>query len=166
MIVNMKDTIVRCKWLWALIMLMPVFVATGCTRHNGDIGDLFGEWRLEKLTADGDNVELYSQDAGAPQLYTWAFQGNIIRLNTIYAHNRVIECYGTWSLKDDILELLFIYKDNEIGTENRYRPPKAMHFSPDGITRLHVDRLTGKKMEASYVSDDGVEYRYYLSHPH
>lgn len=87
------------------VVCLTVIIMSGCTRHNGDIGDLFGEWRLERLTADGQETDLYEETPDAPLLYTWAFQGNIIRINTIYAHNRVFECFGTWMREDDLLEL-------------------------------------------------------------
>lgn len=154
------------KAMTVFVVCLSLVIMAGCTRHNGDIGDLFGEWRLERLTADGQETELYDDSSDGPLLYTWAFQGNIIRINTIYAHNRVFDCFGTWMRDDDLLELCFIYHDNSQGTDYLYNPPEAMCFSPDGVTRLHIDRLTGKKMEVSYTSADGVEYRYYLTHPH
>ncbi len=27
------------------VVCLTVIIMSGCTRHNGDIGDLFGEWR-------------------------------------------------------------------------------------------------------------------------
>ena len=41
-----------------------------------------------------------------------------------------------------------------------------MCLASDGATRLHIVRLTSKKMEVSYTTTEGVEYKYYLTHPH
>lgn len=150
----------------ALVFFLTV-MTSACTRHNGDIGDLFGEWRLERLTADGVEQQLYdSEDESAPILYTFAFQGNLIRINSIYQYYRVADCYGTWLIDEDILQLRFTYDDNLEGTDYLYNPPKALHLSPSGITRLDIVSLNGKNMQLSYIDEAGVEYNYYLTHPH
>lgn len=78
-------------YLFAIVIAL-IFAA--CNRNNGDIGDLFGEWRLESMTADGEPVQLYTQkdDASIPILFTWAFQGNVVRINSIYPNSHITEC--------------------------------------------------------------------------
>ena len=149
------------------LLLTVLLLAAGCTRHHGDIGEFFGDWRLDRITADGEEMLLYPDtDESYPILYTWAFQSTVIRINSIYTHNRLLDCYGTWSESDGILELNFTYSDNEEGTEYLYTPPKILHLSPDGITRLNIERLADKKMIVSHVGEDGVKYTYYLTHPY
>ena len=41
----------RCIIL--LLMMLPLFFG-GCTHNDGDIGDLFGRWKLVSLSADGE----------------------------------------------------------------------------------------------------------------
>ena len=150
-------------------LMLPVGLLTmllaGCTRNDGNIGYLFGEWRVESITADGTPLLLYEDDPDAPQLYTWAFQSNVIRINTVYAHSLVYDCYGTWERTDHELILTFTYTDND-NTEYRYTPPEILHFSSSGVTDFTIDRLTGKDMELSRIATDGTLYRYYLTHPH
>lgn len=162
-----------CKIMIKRIIFAYIFpvvltvLLQGCTRNDGDIGDLFGDWKLESLTADGEEVKLYvGTGKDDPILYTWAFQSNVIRINTIYPDDRVLDCYGTWQKDDDVLELKFIYSDSQEGTDYRYNAPEELCLSSDGITKLNIITLTGKKMDVSYVSADGIEYRYYLTHPH
>lgn len=150
------------------IGIAVIFAA--CNRNNGDIGDLFGEWRLESMTADGEPVQLYSKkdDASIPILFTWAFQGNVVRINSIYPNSHITECYGTWKrdFDNNILELKFIYKDSKEDTKYLYTPHEMLCLSPDGITRLDIVRFRNKKLEVKYVAPDGIEYSYYLTHPH
>ncbi|MCM1077706.1 MAG: lipocalin-like domain-containing protein [Bacteroides sp.] len=141
-------------------------ILSGCTHNNGDIGDFFGEWRVEKITADGQPIRLYEDLPDSPILYTWAFQGNIIRINTLLSHNRFYDCFGTWSDVDEILTLRFTYTDSDDGDGYRFTPPEVMHLSADGVTHLQIDHLDGKKMELSRTDSDGILYRYYLTHPH
>ncbi|MCM1355138.1 MAG: lipocalin-like domain-containing protein [Staphylococcus sp.] len=160
----MRKIIIISAYFLLLGLIVPL---TGCTRHNGDIGDLFGEWRLERMTADGVDVDLYGQaDEDGVELYTWAFQSTLIRINSIYPHHHSMLSMGTWSEDGDILSLKFGYSDNVEGNESFYIPPAVLQLRPDGVTRLHFDSRSGKKMVLSQTADDGVTYTYYLSHPH
>lgn len=166
---RIKNTARKSAKAVILSMLMVTFMAltNSCTRHHGDIGDFFGEWKLNKITADGEELLLYpDNDVAYPILYTRAFQAQIIRINSLFEHHGVLDCYGTWKEEDGYLELRFTYSDTQEGTDYRYNPPAIMHFSPDGVTRLKIDHLDGKKMEVSYIGEDGVKYAYYLTHPH
>lgn len=160
---NRTISLLRLRDLLLTVCLGAICLS-GCTRNDGDIGDLFGEWRLESITADGEPLQLYDNDPDAPQLYTWAFQSNVIRINTLYVHSLVYDCYGTWARTDNSLILTFTYTDDD-NTAYRYTPPEIFHFSSDGVTDLAIDRLSGKKMELSRVDSDGTLYRYYLTHP-
>lgn len=152
----------RQKLTIALIGLIGLLVA-GCTRHNGDIGDYFGEWRLEKMTADGVELPLYSDKDGV-ELYTWAFQGKLIQINVLMPRHEGDVFIGSWREDGDILEINYSYHGIDDDTHN-YRPPEALHLVSGGITRLHIDRMKDWKMVLSQVADDGVTYVYYLRKP-
>ena len=98
------------------IVLLLVLVTCGCTRNDGDIGDYFGEWRLEKLTADGEALPLYTDGSGV-ELYTWAFQGKIIQIVEMLPRHEYVEHTGSWREENDVLELNFSYSDDEPGHE-------------------------------------------------
>ena len=122
------------------IVLLLVLVTCGCTRNDGDIGDYFGEWRLEKLTADGEALPLYTDGSGV-ELYLGRFRARSFRLW------RCCPVMNMWNIpvhgvkKNDVLELNFSYSDDELGHEPGYRAPAALHLVSDGITRLHIDRF-------------------------
>ncbi len=145
--------------LWSLVLLL----LSSCTHNNGDIGELFGNWRLDRLTADGVEVPLYD-GAGddAPVLFTWAFQSRIIRITAIYSHSLYNDFWGTWEEQPDVLELNFTYSS----TDANHVPPEILHLNDDGITVLTKDSFYNNKMELSYVASDGKTYKYYLSKPY
>lgn len=143
--------------LYILFILLLGFVHQGCTHNNGDIGDLFGTWRLESMTADGEELDLYSN---LTQLYTWAFQSHIIRIQDIRNNMDHSNCFGTWMQNDDELILNFTH-ENDNGN-NGFLPPTPLHFETDGITKLTINRLSSKRLQTSYRNSDGIEYMYYL----
>lgn len=152
------------KIISCFIAMAIICGLAGCTRNNGDIGDYFGEWRFDKITADGIDMNIYDNPNGV-ELFTWAFQDNIIRINTIYPHHMTFSSFGTWLQRGDILELNFSYHDDD--SENAmYAPPIEMHFDESGITRLHIVSMKNRKMILSRIDTDGTEYMYYLNRPY
>lgn len=144
-----------------IMILALASVLGGCTHAGGDIGPLFGTWRLEELTADGAKVELYGQGDGAPELYVWAFQGELVSIRSIFEHQDVETFYGSWSRTDEALTLNFTYSDDE--DFDAFTPPAAMHLEADGITTLKIINLTDKRLRLSYVnSQSGTTYEYNL----
>ena len=76
-----------------LLILIIGLLQLGCTRNNGDIGDLFGTWRLDTLTEDGKELDLYG---GMTKVYTWAFQSHIIRVQDIRNNMDHSNCYDPY----------------------------------------------------------------------
>lgn len=149
--------------LCALLML----VLGGCTQNNGYIGDLFGTWRLDRLTCDGAPQVLYpgcesegDEPGRIPELYTFSFQGSLIGVVAIYPHHDFSEAYGSFEHAGDILYLNFDHTDNDGGY--MYTPPAALHL-PDTLVPMNIEKLTSSEMHIWYVSDDGKRYDYYLN---
>ncbi|MBO5455749.1 MAG: lipocalin-like domain-containing protein [Muribaculaceae bacterium] len=140
-----------------LLILIIGLLQLGCTRNNGDIGDLFGTWRLDTLTEDGKELDLYG---GMTKVYTWAFQSHIIRVQDIRNNMDHSNCYGTWIREENFLILDFTHK-NDSGTTG-FHPPVPLHFDSSGITKLTVEHLSSRKMQVSYKNADDVEYVYHL----
>ncbi len=140
------------------IMLLAILVAMmagGCTQNNGNIGDLFGEWRLEELKADGKPQKLYDDEV---LLYTWEFQNSLVFIQTIMPHQDYRTSRGTWTREGDILAIDFSHRDND----GPYLAPEALHLENGGVTPLHVITLDGKNLRAEYTATDGVKYEYVL----
>lgn len=154
----------REKLTGIFIAILLMAITAGCTRNDGDIGDYFGRWRLEKLTADGEELPLYTDESGI-ELYTWSFQGRIIQIAEILPVHEYITHTGSWREDGEILELNFSHYDDEPARLPEYRAPEALHLVSDGITRLHIGRLKDRQMILSYIGENGVTYTYYLKRP-
>lgn len=143
------------KHIKFLFITCLAFLLGSCTRNDGNIGDLFGIWRLETLTVDGEEINfLY----GNVRAYTWSFQSHIIYIRSIYDYNESGGFFGTWTKDNSILILNFTH-ENDNGTSG-YRPPSALHLSSDGVTPLSIHTLTSRHLEVSYVNANGKEYGY------
>lgn len=140
----------------ALMCVITVVVMVGCTRNNGDIGPLFGRWQLDAMSADGVKQNIYNDNE---LLYVWAFQGNIIEIQTILPHQSWKKAVGIWSYTDDGIELDFSYKDNY--GEGEYTPPEVLGI-PRGLTRLTFASQSSGAMTLWWVNDAGVRYEYCL----
>lgn len=142
------------------ILLLTTFIvlSAGCTHNDGDIGDLFGRWKVESLRADGSDLPLYDEDV---LVYCWSFQGDLVWIQTLHPHHDFMNVKGMWSRHDDILSLDFSFTGDD--GDPFYRPPSSLHLVSDGVTDLNIESLTSSEMHVLYVSDlDGVRYDYYL----
>lgn len=138
-----------------LITLISVW---SCTRNDGDIGPLFGAWKVEEVAADGVPVNLYGQDDGVI-VYDWRFQSHLIQIQTVYEHYSYANVMGTWSLSDGILTLEFTGSD--VDGEGFYTPPAPMHIGR-GVTPLEILELKGSHLRLRYTAEDGITYTYRL----
>ncbi|MDE6078923.1 MAG: lipocalin-like domain-containing protein [Duncaniella sp.] len=142
-----------------LACIISLLLGTGCTHNDGDIGDLFGWWTLDSLTADGTPTPLTDDEV---LLCTWAFQTSVIQIQETLDHAEARRYKGSWSREGDLLMLNFSYTDNAGGS---YVPSERFHLLP-GITPLTILKLDGSRMHLRYTHpDDGTVYDYYLSKP-
>lgn len=144
--------------LHIIIALTALTAMTGCTQNDGHIGDLFGVWRLEKMTADGTEVKLYDAET---LLYTWRFQEKVIYIQTLLPHEDFDRAKGMFIHPDDgkTLTLSFDFSDTD-GTI-WYTPPTALCL--EKVTVLTVNRLDSKHLDLTYTnSDTGITYTYSL----
>lgn len=136
-------TIINVIMIW-----MAAVALAGCTHNNGDIGELFGTWKLEEITVDGDADTAYRDNV------VWKFQSSIIEMQEIYdGIHETANSFGTWSRQADVMKLDFTHTDNE------HPEPGADNYSPLAVTRLpraqvvdlDVLELSGSKMKLRYI---------------
>lgn len=142
--------------LW---MMMVVFGCMGCTHNNGDIGPWFGTWKLNAITINGDVDEAYA----AQDNMVWKFQSSVVEMQEILPGHMTYDHFGTWhQLSDDVVEMKFIYKDdnNPVGSDY-YSPPVSSHL-PKGEFVMDILELASGKMRLRYTSDEGTVYTYSL----
>lgn len=136
-----------------VVLLMPA-----CTRNDGDIGDLFGRWKVVSISADGEQLALYDDDV---LMYSWSFQGSLLWVQTLYPHQDYTTVKGMWSRTDRTLSLDFSYTGDD--GDDYYRPPQPLHLVSDGVTVMSIADMSSSEMSLWYVSEeDGVKYEYYL----
>ncbi len=137
--------------------LLLTVLSSGCTRNDGDIGDLFGWWTLDTLTADGAEQDLLSDEV---LLYTFSFQTDIVQIQQTFPHADFMRWKGMWSRDEETLYLDFGHTDDAGGY---YEPPVELHLIR-GTTPLSILTLNGKRMHLRYKnSESGVTYDYYFS---
>ncbi|MDE5918801.1 MAG: lipocalin-like domain-containing protein [Duncaniella sp.] len=145
------------RLFFGIFISLFLLVASGCTRNNGDIGVLFGRWRVESLKADGEPVALYDDET---LLYTWSFQSSLIFITVIQPYTQYYDIRGTWSRDGDVLKLNFGYTGND--GQKYYDPPENLHLVRDGVSDMEIKKMTSSEMLLERVAEDGVRYVYYL----
>lgn len=135
-------------------------MSAACTHNDGDIGDLFGVWRLTELTADGTHVDLYGDaDVDGLQACDWAFQGNVVKIEMIYPYYDHDASYGIWSREGDRLLIDFSHTSGE---SINFDPPAELHLEARGVTSLTMTEMSRTRMTGWYVDSEGVRYEYHL----
>lgn len=145
------------KSLFSVVAIFVLFLISGCTQNHGDIGPLFGFWRLTGLTCNGDPVDGYESGDEI-----WSFQNNIIFIQTLGEAHGYEERAGTWSRRDNILELDFTHWQGQGDMEYYYRAPAILRFSADEVNPLTIEALTSKEMSLKLIGADGSLMSYTL----
>ena len=142
-----------------IVLLIIALTFNACTHNNGDIGELFGTWKLQSITIEGEIDSSYDNNV------LWKFQSSImsmIRANDS-THNR-LETWGTWSYANDDtqLELNFTHTDNDNPKpgSTKYSPLPETYLPKATISTLDIIKLNNSEMILLYHSIDGKEYRY------
>lgn len=134
-------TIIRTAYL---IIIAFGFLFSACTHNNGDIGPLFGQWKLVEITV-GDDV-IY--DSG--NIY-WAFQSSTLRMVKVREHNNYDEIYCNWQMGNN--NQIIISFDDET-----YSPFPILGLEKKAT--LNINKSDGSEMTLSYLPENGVEKIY------
>lgn len=126
----------RCKIIiYSLLIAAIAFLAGGCTRNNGDIGPIFGKWKVESIETEGIG--------DAPEYegnIFLAFQNSVVMVQTVLPLHEYVECFGNFTLTSETLHLVF-------PDESFTLPPQLM-LPRDA--ELKVAELDGKRMQLIY----------------
>lgn len=96
---------------YIIISLFMLLATAGCTHNNGDIGSLFGRWKLSGVSA---------QNADVPQIdgaMYWSFQNTTIEMLTLGDHQQEARVYGNWRSSGQTLFLDFSDADMQPPSE-------------------------------------------------
>lgn len=92
----------------AIIIILSVIVATtlcGCTHNNGNIGSLFGKWKLTSIEVE--NMQTPEIDG----TIFWSFQNSTIEMQLLGDHQEETRAYGNWRSSGQTLFLDFSDSD-------------------------------------------------------
>lgn len=128
--------------LSAIVMMFAVL--TSCTHNNGDIGDMFGLWKVSSIQAEGSEENL------APNDLFMAFQNNVVKVRW---------AYGRWERNGNNLDLIFEMEP--------YTPP-TNSFMVKGTNHCIIEKLNGSDFVFTNTvkNSEGevTNYRYTLVH--
>ena len=147
------------KVIYSLLMMLASVAFSGC-QNNGYIGDLFGTWKLEKITIDGENDNDYLDNV------VWKFQNNIIQMQRVNEEEHTtVNTYGTWERPENgVIRLNYTHTDEnnpQLGSVG-YSPLEETHLPKATISILDILKLDGGKMRLRYISPDGIVYQYFF----
>ena len=134
------------KSLKAIVFTLLVnafFVA--CTTNDGDIGSLFGTWRVERIIVDG------KPDAAYVGNLVWKFQGGVLLMQEVEANHEIVNYWSSWSRKDGMIIVSTQHVDS--GDTDPYGFPPALRLPVHAIVEFSVLSDVGHRLTLSYESE-------------
>lgn len=151
-----------------MLCILPALLC-GCTHNNGDIGPLFGTWRLDAISYDTVSAD------GSPQHgldevgdVFWSFQNHVVKIDRVYPHHITDSRFGTWQRPDDTtLVVNFDNSETDLDFADRYLMLPGIHLPEHGAA-MTVKELSSHKMTLVYIDQaDGqtvpTAYTYFFT---
>lgn len=127
--------------VYKILFLTIIVTLLSCTHNNGDIGPLFGQWKLTEILINDKPDQNYGGNI------FFAFQNDVTNMRMVCEHNETIEKYGHWEQNGDIL--LLIYDDPN------YLPLPETYFNT-GVNTCEIITLNSKELILKRKSDNGT----------
>lgn len=123
------------KHLFHIIILSVLCSTVACTHNGGDIGHLFGQWRLESISENDQSGNITSQQCDT---VFWAFQSNICDIRLVDYNSYDYKFYtGLYEQGNNQLEInILSYMSYDIITAQD-SASALRHLAP-----LYIDNLT------------------------
>lgn len=138
----------RIHTLSALLSIAFLLALSSCTHNNGDIGPLFGQWKLISIETQGVDLPEYDSDV------FWCFQDSAIQILSRTDQHEFEQRYGNWSLTDNDTRLLLTFPDP--------RWPASQAIGLRETTVLRVITLTSRDAVFEMSDTDGASITYTL----
>jgi len=136
-----------------------IAVLCGGCQNNGDIGMMFGVWRLDSFSVGGElRSDRYIDNT------TFLFQSDVMEVVSQYdGYMSAYQNYGTWAWKDEnTLIFNFQHHDNRPASEqSAYTAPYWICFTGDEPMEMRISDRIGKKMTLTW-QYEGIDYVYKL----
>lgn len=121
--------------------LLFILALTSCMHNDGDIGNLFGTWKIETITIDGEKDTKYEGDVFVQ------FQTEVVRLVQVEHNYDYVEYFGRWSRESNNLLLDLHYTVDASVTSI----PEATRFVKG---KNHIVITSDKSREMTWVMDN------------
>lgn len=131
----------------ATLFALVLTLLAGCTHNNGDIGPLFGKWKVTAIEADGTAQPDYRGNV------FWSFQSHTVEVTAVFDHHERYDGFGCWSMAGD--ELILSFPDSD-------RQPPEQAALPSECT-MTVLRLNSKNAVFRYLLPEGGSLTYTLT---
>ncbi len=147
--------IVRKLYILPLLMLACFLVS--CTHNNGDIGSLFGTWKLTAILIDGQLAEDYSGNC------FWSFQNDIIAftLEDDPLSHSAQRRWGTFVRSEGYISLNLSHKGNG-ANDYLYQIFPVLRLPAEEDVPLKILKDSGGEMELELTAVDGSRIVYTL----
>lgn len=111
-----------------LLFLTALFALGACTRNDGGVSDLYGQWQLTGVERDGISDTDYKGGV------YWSFQNATIEMKQTYPDHSYFQTFGNYRVADATLFLDF--------PDERYAPLLGLPRQAElQIVRLHGSQL-------------------------
>lgn len=138
----------RIHTLSGLLSAVILLMFSSCTHNNGDIGPLYGQWKLISIDADGIELPEYKGDV------FWCFQGGAIQILSRTDQHEFEQRYGNWSLTDGDTRLVLTFPDT--------RWPALQSIGLQETSVLRVIALTSRDAVFELSDTGGTSITYTL----
>ncbi|MEG2819536.1 MAG: lipocalin-like domain-containing protein [Muribaculaceae bacterium] len=127
------------KHIFSVIAILAILLMSNisCTHNNGDIGPLFGNWKVTTIEINDKIDHAYQGNL------FFEFQNDVTGMKVVYDNHNVAESYGQWKLTDK--KLLIIYDDKIL-------PPLLESHMCQGTNICEVITLTNKNFKFRLVT--------------
>lgn len=116
---------------YKILFLIIMTASLSCTHNNGDIGPIFGQWKLTSIFIND------KEDQGYKENIFFAFQNDVTSMRIVRENQDVSETFGHWKLDGDIL--LLIYDDPDL-------EPLSETYFTEGVNTCEIITLSGKEL--------------------
>lgn len=136
------------KILYTIFVAVIAVLLSGCTRNNGDIGELFGQWKVTSITADGKDV----YDCNGVMYFK--FQSSVYCQKIVNEVTHWDDCvYAKWKYEGNGILIDF--------TGTGYKPFSCSGMG-EGQNYIEIESQSDDSMTMSYISLEEVKYIYTL----
>lgn len=115
----------------AIILIIATTLCC-CTHNNGDIGPIFGKWKLTQILLDQQPAPNYTSPT------FWSFQNSTMGIIRLRDNNEYDEIYSNFQISDNTLTIDF---------EDQTYTPFPELLLPDRQTQLQITKLTSSEMQ-------------------